>query len=378
MKVHVKLILLGDVGVGKSSIIQRYYENKFKEDKSSTLNSYFIEKEVKIQGENIILELWDTAGQEQFRSITKIFVKNSKIILLVYDVTSQKSFESINYWYDYIIKELGPNIILGLTGNKTDLIVEDNYEEKIPPEEAKQYAAKIGASFALISAKESSTEIVKLINQLLIRYLETKDNNISLLNSSIKLDERSHTKEVNNKSECCSGKKKNTIKLKTIFLGSNGVGKTTLIKTIKGIENINNLAHTKKEYIENICYKKKGRYINVELKEINSNEFDHHNSEINNEEYKVVFLVFDIYKKDTLFDLNNFIIKLGLKSKIYLLGYNNRISEDQNDEFNYDDEAELFAKKYGCEYEYITLEDIYKVKAIIIDNIGHYLSTLGY
>ena len=354
-----------------------HYEDKFKEDKASTLNSYFIEKEIKIQGEKIILELWDTAGQEQFRSITKLFIKNSKVILLVYDVTSQKSFESINYWYDYIIKELGPNIILGLAGNKTDLIFENNYEEKISPEEARQYATKIGATFALISAKESSNEIVKLINQLLIRYLECKDNT-SLLNSTIKLDERSHTKEVNNKGECCSGKKKNAIKLKTIFLGSNGVGKTTIIKAIKGIEKINNLGHTKKEYIENIFYKQNGRYINVELKEIIANELDHHNSEINNDEYKVVFLVFDINKKDTLFDLNNFIIKLGMKSKIYLLGYNNRLSEEQNSEFNYDEEAELFAKRYGCEYEYITLEDIYKVKAIIIDNIGKYLSTLGY
>ena len=376
-QLHVKLIILGDVGVGKSSIIERYYEDKFKEDKASTLNSYFIEKEIKIQGEKIILELWDTAGQEQFRSITKLFIKNSKVILLVYDVTSQKSFESINYWYDYIIKELGPNIILGLAGNKTDLIFENNYEEKISPEEARQYATKIGATFALISAKESSNEIVKLINQLLIRYLECKDNT-SLLNSTIKLDERSHTKEVNNKGECCSGKKKNAIKLKTIFLGSNGVGKTTIIKAIKGIEKINNLGHTKKEYIENIFYKQNGRYINVELKEIIANELDHHNSEINNDEYKVVFLVFDINKKDTLFDLNNFIIKLGMKSKIYLLGYNNRLSEEQTSEFNYDEEAELFAKRYGCEYEYITLEDIYKVKAIIIDNIGKYLSTLGY
>ena len=59
-----------------------------------------------------------------------------------------------------------------------------------------------------------------------------------------------------------------------------------------------------------------------------------------------------IYRKETLFDLNNFVIKLGLKNKIYLLGYNKQINGDQNTEFNYDEEAELFAKKYGCEYEY--------------------------
>jgi small GTP-binding protein len=377
-RLHIKLILLGDVGVGKSSIIQRYNENKFKEGSSSTLNSYFIEKEVKIQEEDIILELWDTAGQEQFRSITKIFVKNSKVILLVYDVTSRKSFESVTYWHDYIIKELGPNIILGLAANKIDLIAEDDYEGNINPEEGIEYASKIGATFAQVSAKESSKEIVNLINKLLIRYLESKDNNPSILNSTIKLDDRTNVTEVDKSNECCSGKKKNTIKLKTIFLGDDGVGKTAIIKAIKGKENFSNLAHTKKEYIEDIYYKKMGRRINVELKEINVNEFENHNSDINNEEYKLIFLVFDINRKETLFDLNNFVIKLGLKNKIYLLGYNKQINGDQNTEFNYDEEAELFAKKYGCEYEYITIEDIYKIKAIIIDNIGKYLLTLGY
>ena len=119
-KILIKLILLGDAGVGKSSIIKRYYEEKFEENISSTSCSHYFEKEVIINSQNVILELWDTAGQEEYRSVTKIFIKNSRIIVLVYDITSNKNFESLNYWYDFITKELGPNVILGLVGNKTD------------------------------------------------------------------------------------------------------------------------------------------------------------------------------------------------------------------------------------------------------------------
>ena len=374
---RVKLILLGDIGVGKSSIIQRYNEDIFHEDKESTYNSYFIEKEIKINEQKIILELWDTAGQEQYRSVTKIFVKNSKIIILVYDITSKKSFDSLNYWYDYIVKEIGPNAILGLAGNKTDLIFDDNFAEEVSPEKGKEYASQIGANFALISAKESSIEIRDLINQLVTKYLNIKDDFIDPCDT-IKIDERSFTREMNNKSECCIGKNKNNVKLKAIFMGYNGVGKTTIIKAIKGKDIFNNTVHTKKEYKENIHYTKNGLNIIVELKEINVDDNKNQNLDKNIDGYKFFFVVFDIYKKNTLFDLKNLIKKIDKKNKIYILGYNNDTSEDKISEFNYVDEVEKFAKELGCEYEYITLDDIYKVKAIIIDNIGKYIGTLGY
>ena len=192
------------------------------------------------------MELWDTAGQEEYRSIAKIFVKNSRIIVLVYDITSNKSFESLNYWYDFITKELGPNVILGLVGNKTDLIFDDNYEEEVTPERGKLFAETIGASFACISAKESSYEIKTLFNELLSRYLNLKQN---------------ITREVDTTNDCCLGKNKKSHKLVSIFLGSNGIGKTSIIKAIKGKENINNIAHTKHEYKEYIHYKRNDQYI---------------------------------------------------------------------------------------------------------------------
>ena len=377
-KTHVKLILLGDAGVGKTSIIQRYNEDKFEDNIVTTLSSNFLEKEVNISHQNVILELWDTAGQEEFRSVTQIFVKNAKIIILVYDVTLYKTFESLNYWYDFIIKELGPNVVLGLAGNKTDLIFEDNYEEEVSPEKGKEFAEKIGATFACVSAKESSNEIKVLFNELLINYLDSRHNR-RILSGSIKLDDRSFTREVDNDSECCLGKNRKSNKIIAIFFGNRGVGKTSIIKAMKGKEDINYLAHTKKEYKEFIHYKRNDQYITVELKEIIGDEYIYENIEKDNGIYKIFFLVFDIYRKDTLYALENYIKKIDKnKNKIYLLGYNNNLSEYKTSDFNYNDEVEKLAKKYGCEYEYITVDEIYKVKAIIIDNIGIYLSTLDY
>ena len=377
-KNRIKLILLGDVGVGKSAIIQRYYEDKFDEYRLTTFNANFLEKEVTIKGQKITLEIWDTVGQEEFRSVTQIFVKNSKIIILVYNVTRLKSFESLNYWYDFITRELGSNIILGLAGNKTDLIFEDNYEEEVSPEKGKEFAEKIGASFALVSAKESANEIKVLFYELLTSYLDLKDNG-RYNSSTIKLDDRSFTREVNNQSECCLGKNKKSIKLQAIFLGCNGAGKTTIIKAIKGKQDFINLSHTKNEYKENIHYIRNNQNITVELKEINGEENINQILENDNEGYKIYFLIFDIYRKDTLYTLEKYIKKINVKkNKFYLFGYNNNSIEFKNSDFNYIDEVESFSKKFRCEYDYLTVDEIYKIKAIIIDNIGIYLSNLGY
>ena len=377
-KNRIKLILLGDVGVGKSAIIQRFYDNTFEENILTTFNASFLEKEVTIKGKKVVLEIWDTVGQEQYRSMTQLFVKNSKIIILVYNVTRMKTFESLNYWYDFIDKELGSNIVLGLAGNKTDLIFEDNYEEEVSPEKGKEFAEKIGASFALVSAKESANEIKVLFYELLTKYFDIKDNG-RYFSSTIKLDERSFTREVNGKNECCLGKNKKTIKLNAIFLGCEGVGKTSIIKAIKGKEDFINLPHTKKEYKENIHYIRNNQNITVELKEINGEENINQICGKYNEGYKIFFLIFDIYRKDTLYSLEEYIKKINIKKdKIYLFGYHYNSSEFKKSDFNYIDEVERFSKKFGCEYEYLTLDEIYKIKAIIIDNIEIYLSNLGY
>ena len=98
-----KIVLIGESGVGKTCIISRYVEQKFDPNEQATYNASFSTKIVNINNKSIELNLWDTVGQERFRSFTNIFFINAKIVVLVYDVTNRRSFEEIKkYWYQKV------------------------------------------------------------------------------------------------------------------------------------------------------------------------------------------------------------------------------------------------------------------------------------
>ena len=374
--IRLKLILLGDSGVGKSSILQRYYEDVFDSKIEVTNNAHFLEKEVTINEENVVLELWDTVGQEEYRSLTQIFVKNSKIVIFVYDVTSLKSFESLNFWYDYVKNDIGKSTVLGVVGSKTDLIFEDNYSEEVSPEKGKEFAMKIGANFSLVSAKESCKEIVSLFNELASKYLNIMDLDLST-NTTIRLETRE--KNTEKKKECCLGKSKKTILLKIIFLGCKGVGKTSIIKAIQGNNNVKFIPHTKASYTEKIHYNKHGQEITVELKDTNWEVYCNGNLELEINNYHVIFLVFNLNKKETFDPLKDLLKKIDTsKHRIYLLAYNKESfggGVSNISEVDYGKELQKFILDYNLEYEYITIDDIYKLKAIILDNIRYYTKT---
>ena len=105
-----KVILLGESAVGKSSILTRFLKDKFDEITISTVNEFYSEKEIEIRGSPIKLQIWDTAGEEKFRSIVKNYYIDSVAAILVYDITNRETFESVQtYWYDEIINYI-PNI----------------------------------------------------------------------------------------------------------------------------------------------------------------------------------------------------------------------------------------------------------------------------
>ena len=111
-----KIVLLGEVSVGKTCIINRFVNNSFDIKELSSSSASFITKTVKFDDmdEEIKFEIWDTVGQEKYRSLTKIFYKDSSVAILVYDITNKKSFEEIkNYWYNQI-KEYAPKNIIKL------------------------------------------------------------------------------------------------------------------------------------------------------------------------------------------------------------------------------------------------------------------------
>ena len=133
--ISIKITMIGDAGVGKTSIVARYIENDFNPESKSTIGANYSKSELIFNNHKVILDIWDTAGQEKFRSMGRHFYKNSNIIVMVYDVTKIDTFEDIkNYWYDDV-KENGEKYkVLGLVGNKIDLYdVEgvDEIDEKI-------------------------------------------------------------------------------------------------------------------------------------------------------------------------------------------------------------------------------------------------------
>ena len=151
----VKVVLLGEAGVGKTCIISQFISGVFDPDTISSLSAQFITKtlEFKEFNKSLKFEIWDTAGQERFRSLAKIFYKDAKVIVLVYDITSKKSFEELkNYWYEEQTKlHVDGNPIFAVVGNKYDL-----YETTQVDDEAKKFANSIGAIFQYTSAKNAS------------------------------------------------------------------------------------------------------------------------------------------------------------------------------------------------------------------------------
>ena len=149
---NVKVVLLGDSGVGKTCLITRYISETFEQNTASTNGASYASKKVNYDKlkKTITLDIWDTAGQEKYKALTKFFYKDAAIAILVYDITQKQSFESIkSYWYEQVKENGEKTVVLGIVGNKSDL-----YEqEEVPENEARQFAQSIGAIFALTSAK---------------------------------------------------------------------------------------------------------------------------------------------------------------------------------------------------------------------------------
>ena len=149
-----KVVLVGDAGVGKTCIIQRYVNNKYKEENESTIATSYTYKSLEFKEYNkaISFDIWDTAGQELYRALAKNFYLNASIGIMVYDIRRKESFESIkDYWYEQLKVSGEDNMVLAIAGNKCDLFI----EEKVPEAEAKNFAKEIGAVFRLTSCKDS-------------------------------------------------------------------------------------------------------------------------------------------------------------------------------------------------------------------------------
>ena len=164
-----KVVLLGESGVGKTCIMKQFMEGEFNEYILASLSSQYHRKNFKFPGnKSITLDIWDTAGQELYRSLNKFYYKKAKAVILVYDIARIDSFNEVkNYWYNQIKENTNNDVIIAVAANKSDL-----YEKRqVSDEDGEEFAKSIGAIFASTSAKNDSG-ITNLFENIAHKLLE--------------------------------------------------------------------------------------------------------------------------------------------------------------------------------------------------------------
>ena len=120
MTTAIKLVMLGESGVGKTSVITRYTTGSFPETSKPTIGAAFLTKEVKLHDTNYDLMIWDTAGQEEYRGLAPMYYRNASVAIVMFDITSQNTFDAVDYWIKDLKDNAGPDINIVLCANKID------------------------------------------------------------------------------------------------------------------------------------------------------------------------------------------------------------------------------------------------------------------
>jgi len=203
-KLSYKMTLLGDTGVGKTSLFKKLVKGTFDPKSISTIgvdrktlnfkiNTSDGEKEAEIT-------LFDTAGQEKFRSISVSYFRESKGLIMIYDITKYESFEHLGEWLDDVIENLGnkENYLIILLGNKVDMIDENNDKRQVEEKEAKDYCTTNNILWGgEVSAKDFDLEKLKSLFQEFIEEMYKKIGNSSVKKEETKLS------ATNKKKSCC-------------------------------------------------------------------------------------------------------------------------------------------------------------------------------
>ena len=158
-----KLVLIGESNVGKTSIFKRIQHQEFDPNVEPTNGASYTSRVILLPNDNTItLDIWDTSGQEKYKSLTKFFYKDAKGAILVYDPTNEDSFKELkDYWYNDI-KNPAINIVIAIVANKSDID-----EKVVQDEDGEKFAESIGAIFASVSAKDNIgiSELLERIGQ---------------------------------------------------------------------------------------------------------------------------------------------------------------------------------------------------------------------
>ena len=155
-----KIIFIGDVSVGKTSIINVLMGQKFNKEYEASIGVDFFSKTIKYKGKTIKLQIWDSAGQEKFRSLIPNYIRGSSLVFIVYDITNRKSFENLQSWIDFVNNIENSNIVI--LANKIDL----ESQRQVQTEEGQKFCTEKNYDFFEVSAKEDNNLNNMLFNSV--------------------------------------------------------------------------------------------------------------------------------------------------------------------------------------------------------------------
>ncbi|XP_031495845.1 ras-related protein RHN1-like isoform X1 [Nymphaea colorata] len=159
--INAKLVLLGDMGAGKSSLVLRFVKGQFFEFQESTIGAAFFSQTLAVNDRTIKFEIWDTAGQERYHSLAPMYYRGAAAAIIVFDITNPDSFSRAKKWVQELQKQGNPNMVMALAGNKADLAD----KRKVTQEEARAYAEENGLFFIETSAK-AATNVNEIFHEI--------------------------------------------------------------------------------------------------------------------------------------------------------------------------------------------------------------------
>ena len=199
-----KIIIVGDISVGKTSIINRFVDNKFTEGIKSTLVNENLKKKIRIDNSTIVtLNIWDTIGDERFRILTHQFYQDSHGALLIFDITNKETFNKLEIWIKDIIQNTPPDCILMIIGNKSDL----NKNREISYDDANILSQRFNIFYYEVSAKNGNN-IALAFEQLTYRIIDKQREEEKNVNRYLRKDQRNtvgleNGNNNNNNKKCC-------------------------------------------------------------------------------------------------------------------------------------------------------------------------------
>ncbi|KIL58935.1 hypothetical protein M378DRAFT_170027 [Amanita muscaria Koide BX008] len=170
--VNVKLLLIGNASVGKSSLLLRFSDEQWlpEDEASATIGVDFRVHKMEVNGRRVKLSIWDTAGQERFRTITSSYYRGAQGVIVVYDVTSRETFDSLTRWYAELDTYISTPVVKILVGNKVD----KEYSRQVSTAEGEAYAKKMDSLFVESSAK-TAVGVEETFRELVKKILETPE-----------------------------------------------------------------------------------------------------------------------------------------------------------------------------------------------------------